>query len=170
MSNDDHPLADIRAGQSFLNQVYDAVRTGPGWEKTVLVINYDEWGGFYDHVRPRRAADVSRKTALRGFRTPALMISPLARRGHVSHHTYDHTSVLKMIEWRWGLKHLTPRDKEARNMAEALDFASGPDLSSPTYDVPAVVPVACAPDETKSEDWAELRQLAIELGMRPATW
>jgi phospholipase C len=113
---------------------------------------------------------VSRKTALRGFRTPALMISPLARRSHVSHHTYDHTSVLKMIEWRWGLKPLTPRDRAARNMAEALDFASGPDLTAPTYDVPEVVPVACAPDETKSADWAALRRLSIELGMRPATW
>ena len=170
MSNDDHPLADIRAGQSFVNQVYDAVRNGPGWEKTVLVINYDEWGGFYDHVRPSRAPDVSKKTALRGFRTPALMISPLARRGHVSHNVYDHTSVLKMIEWRWGLKPLTPRDKAARNMAEALDFASGPDLSSPTYDVPDVVPTACAPDEEKSPDWAELRRLAIRLGMRPEKW
>ena len=165
-SNDDHPLADIRAGQSFLNRVYDAVRTGPGWEHTVLVINYDEWGGFYDHVRPRRAPDVSKETALRGFRVPALMISPLARRGHVSHHVYDHTSVLKMIEWRWGLRPLSPRDRHARNMAEALDFASGPDTSSPTYDVPDVTPVGCGPDETKSADWAALKHLARGLGWR----
>ncbi|MBZ5736978.1 alkaline phosphatase family protein [Nocardioides mangrovi] len=170
LSNDDHPLADIRAGQSFLNQVYDAVRNGPGWEHTVLVINYDEWGGFYDHVEPKKAPDVSRKTALRGFRTPALMISPYARRGHVSHHVYDHTSVLKMIEWRWGLKHLTPRDKAARNMAEALDLASGPDLSSPTYDVPDITPAACVPDESKSADWAQLKRLSIDLGMRPERW
>lgn len=165
-SNDDHPLADIRAGQSFLNQVYDAVRTGPGWERTVLVINYDEWGGFFDHVRPRRAPDVSRKTALRGFRVPALMISPLARRGHVSHHVYDHTSVLRMIEWRWGLRPLTPRDRYARNMAEALDLAGGPDTASSTYDVPDIAPVGCAPDETKSADWAALKHLARDLGWR----
>ena len=165
-SNDDHPLADIRAGQAFLSQVYDAVRTGPGWEKTVLVINYDEWGGFFDHVRPRRAPDVSSRTALRGFRVPALVISPLARRGHVSHHVYDHTSVLKMIEWRWGLRHLTPRDKHARNLAESLDFTSGPDTSAPTYDVPAFTPTGCEPDESKSADWAALKRLALDLGMR----
>ncbi len=163
-SNDDHPLADIRAGQAFLNQVYDAVRTGPGWEKTVLVINYDEWGGFFDHVRPRRAPDVSSRTALRGFRVPALMISPLARRGHVSHHVYDHTSVLKMIEWRWGLRHLTPRDKHARNMAEALDFSSGPDTTAPTYDVPPFTSAGCAPEQTKSDDWEALKHLAVRLG------
>jgi phospholipase C len=74
--------------------------------------------------------------------------------------------VLRMIEWRWGLKPLTPRDKAARNMAEALDFGSGPDLSSPTYDVPVIVPAACAPDETKSADWADLKRLARDVGFR----
>ena len=53
-SADDHPLADIRAGDAFLSQVFHAVASGPGWDKTVLVINYDEWGGFFDHVTPPR--------------------------------------------------------------------------------------------------------------------
>ena len=66
---------------------------------------------------------------MRGFRTPALMVSPRARRGHVAHGVYDHTSVLKMIEWRWGLDPLTPRDAAARNIAEVLDF--GPPRTSP---------------------------------------
>ncbi len=66
-----------------MNQVYDAVRTSPLWSSTVLVITYDEWGGFFDHVPPGRAPDVSRKTSLRGFRVPTLVISPFARRGHV---------------------------------------------------------------------------------------
>ena len=109
---------------------------------------------------------MSSRTALRGFRVPALVISPLARRGHVSHHVYDHTSVLKMIEWRWGLRHLTPRDKHARNLAESLDFTSGPDTSAPTYDVPAFTPTGCEPDESKSADWAALKRLALDLGMR----
>ncbi len=108
LSNDDHPHADIRAGEVFMNQVYDAVRNGPGWKNTVLVITYDEWGGFFDHVPPGKAADVSPRTSLRGFRVPTVVISPFARRGHVSHQTFDHTSILKMIEWRWGLKPLTP--------------------------------------------------------------
>ena len=57
-SADDHPHADIRAGQSFLDQVYRAVTHGPGWERTALVINYDEWGGFYDHVAPGVAPEM----------------------------------------------------------------------------------------------------------------
>ncbi|HEX9039482.1 MAG TPA: alkaline phosphatase family protein, partial [Trebonia sp.] len=54
-SADDHPHADIRAGQYFLSQVYRAVTTSPQWPRTALVINYDEWGGFFDHVPPATA-------------------------------------------------------------------------------------------------------------------
>ena len=61
------------------------------------------------------------------------MVSPRARRGHVAHDVYDHTSVLKMIEWRWGLAPLTPRDAAARNIAEVLDFGRAPDLTAPRW-------------------------------------
>ncbi|MET8249418.1 alkaline phosphatase family protein [Streptomyces sp. NPDC005202] len=72
-SADDHPHADIRAGQSFLNQVYNAVTSGPAWERTMLVINYDEWCGFLDHVAPSVAPDAHPDCGLRGFRTPCLV-------------------------------------------------------------------------------------------------
>ncbi len=55
VANDDHPHADIRNGEAFLDEVYKAVTTGPQWKETVLVINYDEWGGFFDHVPPAAA-------------------------------------------------------------------------------------------------------------------
>ena len=60
-SGDDHPHADIRSGETFLAEVYNAVTTSPGWANTLLVINYDEWGGFYDHVAPGTAPDVERR-------------------------------------------------------------------------------------------------------------
>jgi hypothetical protein len=88
----------------------------------MLVINYDEWGGFFDHVPPSVAPDARPEWGLRGFRVPCLVISPRARRGHVAHDVYDHTSILKAIEWRWNLPPLTPRDEAARNIAEVLDF------------------------------------------------
>ena len=59
-SGDDHPHADIRGGEAFLNQIYHAVTTSPAWTNTVLVINYDEWGGFFDHVAPPDRADPAR--------------------------------------------------------------------------------------------------------------
>src|SRR2546423_879162 len=102
-SGDDHPHADIRVGQSFINEIYQAITSSPAWERTVFVINYDEWGGFFDHVAPATAPDASPANGLRGFRVPALVISPLARRGTVAHRTYDHASALKIIAWRWGL-------------------------------------------------------------------
>jgi phospholipase C len=168
-SADDHPHADIRAGQSFLNDVYEAVTGGPGWARTALVVNYDEWGGFFDHVPPTTAPDATPEagTGMRGFRTPALMVSPRARRGHVAHGVYDHTSVLKMIEWRWGLDPLTPRDAAARNLAEVLDFASAPDLSAPRWDVPPAVSAPCGPEGTADyTDWRDLKALAETLGWR----
>jgi phospholipase C len=164
-SADDHPHADIRAGQYFLSQIYQAVTTSPAWERTLLVINYDEWGGFFDHVAPSVAPDADPDWGLRGFRVPCLVISPRARRGHVAHDVYDHTSVLKAIEWRWGLAPLTPRDSAARNIAEVLDFTDPPDLSAPRWSVPPFVGTPCALASTSDyEQWYALRDLALSHG------
>jgi phospholipase C len=166
LSNDDHPHADIRAGEDFMNQVYNAVRNGPDWASTVLVITYDEWGGFFDHVPPGHAPDVSPKTSLRGFRVPTVVISPLARRGFVSHRTYDHTSILRMIEWRFGLKALTPRDRHANNLALVLDFGHA-DTSSPTYDVPSFTSLGCASadrDGSEYHEWPALKKHLLAQG------
>jgi phospholipase C len=166
-SGDDHPHADIRAGQAFLNSVYEAVTTGPAWPRTALVINYDEWGGFFDHVVPETAPDARPDlgTGLRGFRVPCLLISPRARRRYVAHGVYDHASVLKMIEWRFGLEPLTPRDAAAANLAEAMDFRRDPDLRAPTYRVPPFAGVPCAAGNPADyEEWRALAQLAASLG------
>jgi len=135
-SGDDHPFADIRNGQAFLNTVYNAVTKSPAWGSSVLQIRYDEWGGFFDHVPPSEAPDANPAFALRGFRVPAMMIAPWARANQLSSETYDHTSVLKMIEWRWNLPSLTPRDASANNIAGALDFSKAK-RNAPTYSVPA---------------------------------
>jgi phospholipase C len=168
-SADDHPHADVRAGQSFLNRVYRAVTSGPGWERTLLVVNYDEWGGFFDHVVPAVVPDATPElgTGQRGFRTPALVISPRARRRHVAHRSYDHASVLKMIEWRWGLSPLTPRDAAARNLAEVLDFSRPPDLSAPQWSVPEFVGLPCGPGSTADyTEWRGLATVAADHGWR----
>jgi phospholipase C len=95
------------------------------------------------------------------------MISPRARRHHVSHNVYDHTSVLKMIEWRWGLRSLTPRDAAARNIAEVLDFANPPNLQAPTWSVPPAVSAPCGPEGTADyTDWRQLKALALQHGWR----
>jgi phospholipase C len=142
-SGDYHPLSDIRFGDQFLHRVYEAVTRSPNWERTVLVVNFDEWGGFFDHVAPTVAPDLRPAFGLRGFRVPCLVASPLARRGHVAHGEYDHTSVLKMIEWAFDLEPLTPRDAAANNLADVLDLGSSPDASAPHWEIEPFVPENC---------------------------
>jgi phospholipase C len=135
LGSDYHPGSDIRAGEWFLSLVFSAVTSSPAWPRTLLVITFDEWGGFFEHVPPQHAPDVAARYSLRGFRVPTLLVSPYARRGHVDHGVYDHTSILKLIEWRFGLPALAPRDRAARNLAAALDFSQR-DLRAPSFAVP----------------------------------
>jgi phospholipase C len=73
-------------------------------------------------VPPSLAPDISPDFQLRGFRVPCVLVSPFARRGVVSHAEYDHTSILRLIEWRWGLNALSVRDAQAANIGVELDF------------------------------------------------
>ena len=161
-SRDDHPHADVRAGEFFMYTVYNAVVNSPNWGRTVLIFNYDEWGGFYDHVVPPQVAttaDDSRQyldsqalktgmdTTQLGFRVPLAVVSPLVKKGTIlSGAPFEHTSVLKMIEWRWNLPPLSPRDTNARNLAEFLDLQSPPrtdTVSVPTPTTTTTTP--CGP-------------------------
>lgn len=178
LSGDDHPFSDIRNGEAFLNLVYAAVTSSPAWQNTLLVINFDEWGGFFEHVAPQPApippadAAAGNQDGLRGFRVPCVIISPWSPKGSVVGGLYDHTSVLKMIEWRWSLRPLTVRDSAARNLALALNF-SAPDLTAPQYAVPpGPFGTACttgsstpfASTRPSGENWAALGDVAMKNG------
>jgi phospholipase C len=184
LSKDDHPHGDVRNGEAFLNSVYQAVTRSPAWRRTVLVITFDEWGGFYDHVAPTAAPDTDPAlTGLRGFRVPCLVISPRAHRGGIGHNLYDHTSILKLIEWRFGLPPLTPRDAAANNLAEVLDFTNPPDTAAAQWSVPGVPALPCALQGTQplgdagansavarptstAPDWGALRRQAVRDGWK----
>ena len=153
--NDDHPHADIRNGDAFLARIFQALTSGPAWQKTVLVITFDEWGGFFEHVAPPRVVapnsvdpDQVGGRVLLGFRLPVIVISPFSRNPGgaplVNHTLFDHTSILKLIEWRWSLPPLTARDAspEIGNLAAALSFTA-PDSTVPPVPVPN--PVFAAP-------------------------
>ena len=100
-SNDDHPPSDVKAGQQLVLALYNALAGSPQWSKTLLVITYDEHGGFFDHVTPPRAKDSSAAFRSYGPRVPALVVSPWIARGTVSSELYDHTSILKTILLRF---------------------------------------------------------------------
>jgi len=106
----------------------------PYWDSSAFLLSYDDWGGWYDHVRPPQIDGFGY-----GFRVPALLVSPYARRGYVDHTTLDFTSGLKFIEENWGLAPLTRRDATASSIAGAFDFNQAP---RPARIIPATRKVA----------------------------
>ncbi len=97
-SNDDHPPSDVMAGQDLVLKLYNAVINSPAWPRTLLLIVYDEHGGFYDHVHPPdEAVDDNANFREYGVRVPAIIVSPWVERGKVSSTIFDHTSIIKTI-------------------------------------------------------------------------
>ncbi len=154
LGNDDHPHSDIRNGEAFLSQVFHAVTRGPKWSSTVMIVTFDEWGGFFDHVSPPRViapnsldTNLVNGAALLGFRIPAVIASPFTRgNNQVDSTVYDHTAILKLIEWRWGLSPLTLRDASPAigNPVAKFNFSS-PNASIPSLSSPGTVPgLPCA--------------------------
>ena len=131
---DEENPQNIRYGEQFVAQVVNAVMSSPAWPKTLLLWVYDEHGGYYDHVpSPRavapdrikpqlQAGDVRGGYDMYGVRVPAVVVSPWARRDHVSGVVHDHTSFLAFVERKWNLPALTYRDANAAPMLDFLDF------------------------------------------------
>jgi phospholipase C len=149
-SGDEHPHGDVRVGQAFMSDVVHAFLESPQYKRGALFIVYDEWGGFFDHVRPprvpdvRSSANVAEDFGQMGMRIPAVLVSPYAKRNHVDHNIYGFESILKLIRYRFGLAPLTTRDQYAKNIARSFDFESKPNYEIPSLpDPPSVVASAC---------------------------
>jgi phospholipase C len=139
-SADDHPLADVRLGERFIADAYHALADAGYLDNTVLIVTYDEWGGFFEHVPPPTVIDdtnpadvdhtgdgttptdgqlIPNYTQL-GFRVPNIVVSNLAYPRVEHEGPYEHTSTLAMIESVFGLTPLTARDANARNLGRVL--------------------------------------------------
>jgi phospholipase C len=120
--NNEHPsYADVLTGEKHTLDLVNAVRNGPAWKDSAIVITYDENGGFWDHLPPPK---VDRWGP--GSRVPTLVISPYARKGYVDHTVYDTTSILAFIEHRFGVAPLSARDSAAADLTAAFDFSQTP--------------------------------------------
>jgi phospholipase C len=139
-SADDHPLGDIRLGERFVADTYHALADAGYLDNTVLIVTFDEWGGFFDHVPPPQVIDDTNPDDVDhsgdsstptdgqlipdyrqlGIRVPAIVVSNLAPRRVVHHGPFEHTSTLKMIESVFGLNSLTARDANAENLGMVL--------------------------------------------------
>jgi phospholipase C len=129
-SNDDHPPSDVMDGQELALKLYHAVVTSPNWKKTLLVITYDEHGGFFDHVQPPAAHDDRPAFRSYGPRVPALVVSPWVERSHVSSTVFDHTSIIKTILLRFcrnqdgSIPNMGARVANAKHLGELLTLAT----------------------------------------------
>ena len=161
-STSQHPLTDIALGEGLIKETYEAIRNSPHWNSSVLIITWDEHGGFYDHAIPAGAVapgDTSPqdKRNQYGFtfqqygpRVPAVVISPLVPKNVVDHRLYDHGSIPATIEAFFGVNPLTQRDANANRLDTLLSLAAPrPDtpktLASPAA-VPALVMKMSVPD------------------------
>jgi len=144
-SNDYHHKGSVLVAEEFVARVYNALKDGPQWGRMVFVLNFDEHGGFFDHVPPPECQD---DTVLPGagphpnlkrlgFRVPAIAMGPFAPKKIETAGPYEHCSILKMIEWRWNLQPLTLRDASAKNLADALGCRSRRDaVTLPAFTAP----------------------------------
>ncbi len=117
----DHPPDSVCAGENWTVQVLNALQHSPEWKHTAVVLTWDDFGGFYDHVPPPHVDAYGM-----GPRAPMLLISPWAKSGYVAHDTLEFASVLKMIETIWELPSLTERDANASDMLDLFDFSGEP--------------------------------------------
>jgi phospholipase C len=140
-SADDHPLADIRLGERFIADTYHALADAGYLDNTVLIVTFDEWGGFFDHVPPPRVIDNTDPSTVDhtgdgttptdgrllpdyrqlGFRVPTIVVSNLAPARVIHDGPFEHASTLKLIESTFGLQPLTARDEYANDLGQVLE-------------------------------------------------
>ncbi|HEY8046776.1 MAG TPA: alkaline phosphatase family protein [Streptosporangiaceae bacterium] len=173
--NSQHPNYDVALGEQFIHDVYEALRGGPAWAQTLLVITYDEHGGCYDHVPPPAGATPPDHDAGEfgfdftrfGVRVPAVLVSPLIAPGTVfrvpaGSTPLDHTSIPKTVQQRWGLPSLTARDAAAPGFGAVLT------LTAPRTDdalAGVAVPAASEPGPAAGQP-SHLQQIQAELVSR----
>ena len=170
--NSMHPLDDVTRGEKLIKQVYETIRNSPHWNNSMLLITFDEHGGFYDHVVPPKAVPPGDLINLDyvqnhfqfdqlGVRVPAIVISPLIKQGVIDHTVYDHTSMLATTEKLFGIGNLTNRDKTANDYLHLFS------LDTPRTDTPSSLPnpansgFKCDDDDESSEQLMSSRSELI---------
>ncbi|HTW03337.1 MAG TPA: alkaline phosphatase family protein [Streptosporangiaceae bacterium] len=182
--NSQHPNYDVALGEQLIHDVYEALRGGPGWPQTLLIVTYDEHGGCYDHVAPPSGAVAPDADAGEfgfdftrfGVRVPAVLVSPLIQAGTVFRvpagtTPIDHTSILKTVQQRWSLPSLTARDAAAPGLGAVLTLATprtDDALAGVTVPVASGATPAAAQPSHLQEVQADLISRRYPAGQHPA--
>lgn len=122
-ANDDHPDHDIQMGQALIASVYAALAQSPQWNKCLLVITYDEHGGFFDHVPPPETIDYDDEFTQMGFRVPTIVAGPFVKRGCVVSTTFEHVSIMKTLVTRFGIELINARVGAAKDLSSCIQAA-----------------------------------------------
>ncbi|XAR50342.1 hypothetical protein NMG60_11004636, partial [Bertholletia excelsa] len=178
-ANDDHPSHDVANGQKLVKEVYEALRAGPQWNETLLVITYDEHGGFYDHVQtpfknvPNPDGNTGPAPSFfkfdrLGVRVPTIMVSPWIKKGTVisrprgptPNSEYEHSSIPATIKKMFNLSSnfLTHRDAWAGTFEQVVG-----ELTSPRTDCPEVLPDVTALRHTEADENRGLSEFQNEV-------
>jgi phospholipase C len=152
--NSQHPKDDVTRGEALIKQVYETIRNSPHWDSSVLIVIYDEHGGFYDHVPPPQTVapgdtPTDPENSRYGFdftqlgvRVPAIIVSPLIPSTTIDHTIYDHTSVLATLEHIFGVQPLTSRDMQANSFYHLFSLSTPRTDASLTLPEPALSGIA----------------------------
>ncbi len=117
LDHSDHPLKNKGEGPDWVASIVNAIGASPFWDSTAILVNWDDWGGWYDHVLPPVVDNMGP-----GFRTPLLVISPYAKHGYVSHQVSETASLLTFIEKNFNLPNTGARDATASDLSDFFDY------------------------------------------------
>jgi phospholipase C len=149
--NSQHPMDGVTPGEALIKATYEAIRNSPHWNSSLLIITWDEHGGFFDHAAPPAAIPPGDTAPLSkynqygftfdqyGVRLPAIIVSPHIRKNVIDHRLYDHSSIPATVEEAFDVPALTARDKAANSATALLN------LADPRTDTPATLPATAAP-------------------------
>lgn len=122
----DHAGETNGSGPSWVASIVNEIGTSYFWNSTVIIVTWDDWGGWYDHVAPKQYNSYEL-----GMRVPMIVISPYSKRGYVSHVQYEFGSILKYIETTFNLGSMGTTDQRANNISDMFDLGSRPRVFTP---------------------------------------
>ncbi len=141
--DNEHPPYYPATGEAWVRGIISAIQASPYWGSTVILLTWDDFGGWYDHVAPPQVDKYGD-----GFRVPLLMISPFAKQGYIDHTLSDHTSIMKFIERVFDLPPVTQRDAMASDLMEALNSSYSSQFTDDSFSLqgtPTELNLAAAP-------------------------
>jgi len=126
-ANSDHPRSG-NGGPSWVAAIVNALGNSSYWSNTAIIIAWDDWGGWYDHVPPPTLSNNGSWGSgyVYGFRVPLIVVSPFAKPGYISHATHDFGSILNLVEKTFGLPSLGYADSRADDLSDCFDFNQSP--------------------------------------------